>query len=90
MADSMSGDGVTTLPTAPPISSALSPLPDDVKGALNLALVQIVSAGVVAHENFITINKMLDLDFMENRRSLDPKEALVVKELQGTPTPQKP
>lgn len=74
------GDGVTTLPAAP-VTSPLSPLPEDIKGALNIALIQIVSAGVVAHENFITINKMLDLDYMENKRSIDPKEAAGLKEL---------
>lgn len=80
MADNPAGDGVTTLPATSP----LSPLPDDIRGALNIALVQIISAGVVAHENFITVNKMLDLDYMENKRSINPQEALGVRELNGS------
>jgi hypothetical protein len=89
MADSTTaGNGVTTLP-ADPVTSGLDPLPADIKGALNIALVQIVSAGVVAHENFITVNKMLDLDYLENRRSIDPKEAAGLKELDTT-TASKP
>ena len=88
----MANDGVSTLPadtTAPATVAPPPDLPEEVRGALNVALVQIVQAGVVAHENFITVNKMLDLDYLENKRSIDPKEALGVKELDGTPAASK-
>lgn len=72
-------DGVSTLPNGSAVVSSPPDLPADIKGAISLSLVQIIQDGVMAHENFILINKMLDLDYMATKHLIDPIEALGVR-----------
>lgn len=47
-------------------------------------------SGVVAQNNFITVNKALDYDFMENRRMITLDEAVGVREVSSKSVPAGP
>lgn len=46
--------------------------------------------GVVAQNNFVTVNKALDYDFMENRRMITLDEAVGVREVASKTVPAGP
>lgn len=54
------------------------------------SLAAISKAGAVAHENFVTVNKALDLDFMEGKRMVGLTEAVGVREIASKSVPAGP
>lgn len=99
------GDGVTHVPTSSPQESAEEPsseetslqppqlqesadmTPDQVHGQLTAQLMQ---SGVIAQNNFITVQKVIDYDYLENKRMVTLDEAVGVREVQAKETPGGP
>lgn len=51
---------------------------------------QLSGTGVVAQNNFITVNKALDYDFMEGKRIVDLVEGVGVREVASKSVPAGP
>lgn len=51
---------------------------------------QLSGTGVVAQNNFVTVNKALDYDFMEGKRVVDLVEALGAREVGSKSVPAGP
>ena len=51
---------------------------------------QLSGTGVVAQNNFVTVNKALDYDFMEGKRVVDLVEALGAREVGSKNVPAGP
>ena len=51
---------------------------------------QLSGTGVVAQNNFVTVNKALDYDFMEGKRVVDLVEALGAREVGSKHVPAGP
>jgi hypothetical protein len=51
---------------------------------------QLSGTGVVAQNNFVTVNKALDYDFMEGKRVVDLVEALGAREVGSKQVPAGP
>lgn len=51
---------------------------------------QLSNTGVVAQNNFVTVNKALDYDFMEGKRVVDLVEALGAREVGSKTVPAGP
>lgn len=51
---------------------------------------QMFKMSEVAQANFITVNKAIDYDFMENKRMVTLDEAVGVREVQAAQTPGGP
>ena len=57
---------------------------------LGQSLGQLSNSSVVAQNNFITVSKFADYDFMENRRMIDLAEAVGVREVASKRVPAGP
>lgn len=55
-----------------------------------LLMGQLAQSGNVAQNNFITVTKALDYDFMENKRIVTLDEAVGVREVSSQVTPAGP
>lgn len=56
----------------------------------NHFLSQLVQTGNVAQNNFVTIQKIADYDYMENKRMVTLDEAVGVREVQSEVNPGGP
>jgi len=54
------------------------------------SLGMLSNAGAVAQNNFVTVNKALDLDFIEGKRIVGLTEAVGVREVQSKKNPAGP
>lgn len=54
------------------------------------SLQRLNQIGSVAHENFTTVQKVIDYDHMENKRMVTLDEAVGVREVQSQQTPAGP
>jgi len=54
------------------------------------AMGQLSGSAVVAQNNFLTVNKALDYDFIEGKRVVDLVEALGGREISSTQVPAGP
>lgn len=52
--------------------------------------VQLQQSGIIAQNNFITVQKSLDYDYLEGKRIVDLTEALGVREVSSTTVPAGP
>lgn len=64
--------------------SQIMPAPSEI------AVEQIAQSGAIAQNNFITVQKALDYDFMENRRIITLDEAVGVREVASKSVPAGP
>lgn len=74
----MADDGVSNLPADPAklLADNYKAFPQNVSMALQLQLLQISQAGVMAQQNFVLMNHMLDNEYLSNKGAIDPQEAL--------------
>lgn len=46
---------------------------------------QLTQSGIIAQNNFITVQKVVDYDYLENKRMVTLDEAVGVREVQSIP-----
>lgn len=51
---------------------------------------QLTQSGVIAQNNFITVQKVVDYDYLENKRMVTLDEAIGVREVSATTSPGGP
>lgn len=51
---------------------------------------QLSQSGIVAQNNFITVQKIVDYDYLENKRMVTLDEAVGIREVQATHSPGGP
>ncbi len=56
----------------------------------NHMLTQLMQSGTVAQNNFITVQKALDYDYLENKRMVTLDEAVGIREVQSKVNPGGP
>ncbi len=57
---------------------------------INQSVASLAQTGLVAQNNFVTVNKALDFDFMEQRRIISLEEAVGVREVSSKSVPAGP
>ena len=57
---------------------------------VNQSMAQLSGSAVVAQNNFITVNKIIDYDFLENKRIVTLDEAIGVREVSSQTVPAGP
>lgn len=57
---------------------------------INGGIASLAQTGLIAQNNFVTINKALDYDFMEQRRIISLEEAVGVREVSSKSVPAGP
>lgn len=55
-----------------------------------IAMEQLAQTGAIAQNNFVTVQKAQDYDFMENRRMITLDEAVGVREVTSKSVPAGP
>jgi hypothetical protein len=56
----------------------------------NHMLTQLMQSGTVAQNNFITVQKIVDYDYLENKRMVTLDEAVGIREVASQQTPAGP
>jgi len=56
----------------------------------NQMLTQLVQSGTIAQNNFITVQKVVDYDYLENKRMVTLDEAVGIREVQSKVNPGGP
>ena len=56
----------------------------------NHMLTQLMQSGTVAQNNFITVQKVVDYDYLENKRMVTLDEAVGIREVQSKVNPGGP
>ncbi len=56
----------------------------------NHMLTQLMQSGTVAQNNFITVAKVVDYDYLENKRMVTLDEAVGIREVQAKVSPGGP
>lgn len=83
-------DGITDLPIAEPEDNEMADAMTIDAGILSQMGARLLQAGNHAHENFITISKAQDYDYMENKRMVTLDEAIGAREVASKVTPGGP
>lgn len=85
----MPDDGVTTIP-APDGAEQENEEMDLSAGFGQLLHNQLAQTGIVAQNNFVTVTKAQDYDYLENKRMVTLDEAVGVREVQSQFNPGGP
>lgn len=56
----------------------------------NHMLTQLMQTGTVAQNNFVTVQKVVDYDYLENKRTVTLDEAVGIREVQSKVNPGGP
>ena len=59
-------------------------------GIMNQNMGQLAQTGIVAQNNFVTVQKVIDYDYLENKRMVTLDEAIGVREVASKVTPGGP
>ena len=51
---------------------------------------QLTQSGVIAQNNFVTVQKVVDYDYLENKRMVTLDEAVGIREVQSQKNPAGP
>jgi hypothetical protein len=51
---------------------------------------QLTQTGIIAQNNFVTVQKVVDYDYLENKRMVTLDEAIGVREVSATHSPGGP
>lgn len=63
---------------------------DLAQGVLGVLTAQLIQTGNVAQNNFVTVQKAVDYDYLENKRMVTLDEAVGVREVASKVTPGGP
>lgn len=81
------GDGAIDIPVSDPVLEEVMDLSPSFGTLLHNQLAQ---SGVIAQNNFITVGKAQDYDYLEGKRMVTLEEAIGVREVSSTQVPAGP
>ena len=73
-----------------PIEGEVKMSTDLAPNVANHLLTKLVDIGNVAQANFVTVNKVVDYDYLENKRMVTLDEAVGIREVQSKVNPGGP
>lgn len=83
-------DGTVVVPVGVATPGGGDPMPSQAEQAHEQNMAMMMQSGVVAQNNFITVQKTIDYDHMENKRMVTLDEAVGVREVASQTTPGGP
>ncbi len=81
-------DGTSTLPVEGEDDVMASA--DLAEGVLGVLTTQLMQSGNIAQNNFITVQKVVDYDYLENKRMVTLDEAVGIREVASKQVPAGP